>query len=160
TWPGADVSGTLPLLRFDDGTIVERPTARGLAERLDMQTSARFAEYDTTIIGGGPAGLPAAVYRASGGLRTLGVERGGPGGQAGTSPRIENCLGFPSGVSGDELAIRALLQACRLGAEILVTRSVVRIDPATREAYLDGNDVLRTRTIILATGVAWRRLAI
>ena len=112
------------------------------------------------IIGGGPAGLAAAVYGASEGLRTLVVEREAPGGQAGTSSRIENYLGFPSGVSGDELASRALQQARRLGAEILVTRSVARIDPATREVFLDGDEAVRARTIILATGVTWRRLAI
>ena len=112
------------------------------------------------IIGGGPAGLAAAVYGASEGLRTVVVEREAPGGQAGTSSRIENYLGFPSGVSGDELASRALQQARRLGAEILVTRSVARIDPTTRQVYLDGDDVVRARTVILATGVTWRRLAI
>ncbi len=112
------------------------------------------------IIGGGPAGLAAAVYGASEGLRTVVVEREAPGGQAGTSSRIENYLGFPSGVSGDELASRALQQARRLGAEILVTRSVARIDPTTREVFLDGDDVVRARTVILATGVTWRRLAI
>jgi thioredoxin reductase (NADPH) len=88
------------------------------------------------------------------------VEREAPGGQAGTSSRIENYLGFPSGVSGDELASRALQQAKRLGAEILVTRSVARIDARTREVFLDGDEVVRARTLILATGVTWRRLAI
>ena len=112
------------------------------------------------IIGGGPAGLAAAVYGASEGLRTVVVEREAPGGQAGTSSRIENYLGFPSGVSGDELASRALQQAKRLGAEIIVTRSVARIDPVAREVLLDGDDAVRARTIILATGVTWRRLAI
>ena len=87
------------------------------------------------------------------------VEREAPGGQAGTSSRIENYLGFPSGVSGDELASRALRQARRLGAEILVTRSVARIDPKTRQVFLDGGDAVRARTVVLATGVAWRRLA-
>jgi thioredoxin reductase (NADPH) len=112
------------------------------------------------IIGGGPAGLAAAVYGASEGLRTLVVEREAPGGQAGTSSRIENYLGFPNGVSGDELASRALQQARRLGAEILVTRAVARIDPDTREVFLDGDETVRTRTVILATGVTWRRLAV
>ena len=110
------------------------------------------------IVGAGPAGLAAAVYGASEGLRTIVVEREAPGGQAGTSSRIENYLGFPSGVSGDELASRALQQARRLGAEILVTRSIARIDAATRQVHLDGGDVLRARTIILACGVAWRQL--
>src|SRR5439155_16032858 len=101
-----------------------------------------------------------ALYGASEGLRRIVIQREAPGGQAGTSSRIENYLGFPSGVSGEELASRALQQARRLGAEILVTRSIVRIDPATRQVHLDGGDVLQARTIILATGVAWRHLAI
>lgn len=149
-----------PVLKLADGTLLSRPTARDLAQRLGLATSARHAEYDTVIIGGGPAGLAAAVYGASEGLRTLVVEREAPGGQAGTSSRIENYLGFPSGVSGDELASRALKQAGRLGAELLVTRSVARIDPKERRIYLDGDDVVRARTIILATGVTWRRLDI
>ena len=149
-----------PVLRLADGAVVSRPTARDLARLLGLQTSARSAEYDTVIIGGGPAGLAAAVYGASEGLRTLVVEREAPGGQAGTSSRIENYLGFPSGVSGDELASRALQQAKRLGAEILVTRSVVRMDPTTREILLDGEEAVRARTVILATGVTWRHLAI
>ena len=112
------------------------------------------------IIGAGPAGLAAAVHAASEGRRTIVIEREAPGGQAGTSSRIENYLGFPSGVSGDELASRALQQARRLGAEILVTRSITRIDTATRHVHLDGGDVLRAHAIVLACGVAWRRLSI
>ena len=114
-----------------------------MAELLGLGTEPDAAEYDTVIVGAGPAGLAAAVYGASEGLRTIVVEREAPGGQAGTSSRIENYLGFPSGVSGDELASRALQQARRLGAEILVTRSIARIDPATRQVHLDGGDVLR-----------------
>jgi thioredoxin reductase (NADPH) len=131
-----------------------------VAELLDVPTEPAAADYDTLIVGAGPAGLAAAVYGASEGLQTIVVERHAPGGQAGTSSRIENYLGFPSGVSGDELSSRALRQARRLGAEILVTRSVTRIDAATHEVHLDGGDVLRARTIILACGVAWRQLAI
>ena len=108
------------------------------------------------IIGGGPAGLAAAVYGASEGLRTLVVEREAPGGQAGTSSRIENYLGFPSGVSGDELASRALQQAGGSARRSWSRARVARIDPATREVVLDGGDVVRARTIILATGVTWR----
>ena len=160
-WPGPLPSDSdCPVLRLADGTTVSRPKARDLARLLGLQTSARFAEYDTLIIGGGPAGLAAAAYGASEGVRTVVVEREAPGGQAGTSSRIENYLGFPNGVSGDELARRALQQARRLGAEILVTRSVTSINPGTREVLLDDGDVLRTRTIILATGVTWRHLAI
>jgi thioredoxin reductase (NADPH) len=117
-------------------------------------------EVGILIVGAGPAGLAAAVYGASEGLRTIVVEREAPGGQAGTSSRIENYLGFPSGVSGEELAGRALEQARRLGAEILVTRTITRIDAESRQLHLDGGDVLRARTIILACGVAWRQLAI
>jgi len=160
-WPWTQpATAEWPVLRLADGTVVSRPKARDLAERLGLQTRTRLPEYDTAIVGGGPAGLAAAVYGASEGLRTLVIERAAPGGQAGTSSRIENYLGFPNGVSGEELAIRALQQARRLGAEILVTRSVERIDPRTREIFLDGNDVVRARTVILATGVTWRRLAI
>jgi thioredoxin reductase (NADPH) len=160
-WPGTRPSDDdCPALRLADGILLSRPATRDLAHLLGLQTKARLAEYDTVIIGGGPAGLAAAVYGASEGLRTVVVEREAPGGQAGTSSRIENYLGFPSGVSGDELASRALQQAKRLGAEILVTRSVARIDPASRQCYLDGEDVIRARTVILATGVTWRRLAI
>ena len=160
-WSGTHPSDDdCPAVRLADGTLLNRPATRDLAKLLGLQTSTRLAEYDTLIIGGGPAGLAAAVYGASEGLRTVVVEREAPGGQAGTSSRIENYLGFPSGVSGDELASRALQQAKRLGAEILVTRSVARIDPETRQVYLDGDDVVRARTLILATGVTWRRLAI
>jgi len=160
-WPGRlPADKDCPLLRLSDGSLLTRPTTRELAERLGLRTRASLGEYDTVIIGGGPAGLAAAVYGASEGLRTVVVEREAPGGQAGTSSRIENYLGFPSGVSGDELASRALQQARRLGAEILVTRSVMRIDPATRQVRLDGDDVIRGRTIILATGVTWRRLGV
>jgi thioredoxin reductase (NADPH) len=160
-WPDARPSDDdCPVLRLTDGTLLSRPAARELAERLGLQTKPRGTEYDTVIVGGGPAGLAAAVYGASEGLRTMVIEREAPGGQAGTSSRIENYLGFPSGVSGDELSHRALQQAKRLGAEIIVTRSVARIDPKTRQLHLDGDDVVRAHTVILATGVSWRRLAI
>jgi len=160
-WPGAKpADAECPVLQLADGTLLSRPGTRELAERLGLPTRARHSDYDTVVVGGGPAGMAAAVYGASEGLRTLVVEREAPGGQAGTSSRIENYLGFPSGVSGDELASRALKQAGRLGAEILVTRSVVRIDSKTRCVHLDGDDAVQARTIILATGVSWRRLTI
>jgi thioredoxin reductase (NADPH) len=149
-----------PVIRVVDGKTVVRPHLRRVAELLGLGTEPQAAEYDTVVVGAGPAGLAAAVYGASEGLRTIVVEREVPGGQAGTSSRIENYLGFHEGVSGDELADRALRQARRLGAEILVTREIVRIDPATRQVHLDGGDVLRARTIILACGVVWRRLAV
>jgi thioredoxin reductase (NADPH) len=149
----------LPAIRVIGGKTVFRPQLRRVAELLGLGTEPDAAEYDTVIVGAGPAGLAAAVYGASEGLRTIVVEREAPGGQAGTSSRIENYLGFPAGVSGEELASRALQQARRLGAEILVTRSISRIDAAHRQLHLDGGDVLRARTIILACGVAWRRLS-
>src|SRR3989440_945874 len=160
-WGGRLPSGAdCPVIRVVDGRTVVRPRLRRVAELLGLGTEPSAGEYDTVIVGAGPAGLAAAVYGASEGLRTVVVEREAPGGQAGTSSRIENYLGFPSGVSGDELASRALQQARRLGAEILVTRSITRIDPPTRAVHLDGGDVLRAVTIILACGVAWRRLSI
>jgi thioredoxin reductase (NADPH) len=148
------------VLLLADGQVVAQPDVRDVANRLGLQTSARSDEYDVAIIGGGPAGLAAAVYGASEGLQTIVIEREAPGGQAGTSSRIENYLGFPNGVSGDELASRALQQARRLGAEILVTRSVKSIDPKARQVDMDGGDVVKAKTLILATGVSWRRLAI
>jgi thioredoxin reductase (NADPH) len=160
-WGGAlPAEEDWPAIRVIGGKTVFRPQPRRVAELLGLGTEAATGEYDTVIVGAGPAGLAAAVYGASEGLRTIVVEREAPGGQAGTSSRIENYLGFPSGVSGDELASRALQQARRLGAEILVTRSIARIDSATRQVHLDGGDVLHARTIILACGVAWRRLSL
>jgi thioredoxin reductase (NADPH) len=147
-----------PVVQIVDGRTIPQPRLRRLAELLGLSTEASTSEYDTVVVGAGPAGLAAAVYGSSEGLGTILVERQAPGGQAGTSSRIENYLGFPSGVSGDELAGRALKQARRLGAEILVTRTIERIDAQTRELHLDGGDVLRARTIILACGVSWRRL--
>jgi thioredoxin reductase (NADPH) len=155
--PGED---DYPTVRVVNGKTVVRPQLRRVAELLGVPTEPEAAEYDTVVVGAGPAGLAAAVYGASEGLRTIVVEREAPGGQAGTSSRIENYLGFPSGVSGEELASRALQQARRLGAEILVTRSITRVDATTLHIHLDGGDVLRARTIILACGVAWRRLSI
>ena len=152
--------GECPVIRLADGTTLFQPALRELAERLGLQTEPKSRMYDTVIIGAGPAGLAAAVYGASEGLKTIVIEREAPGGQAGTSSRIENYLGFPNGVSGDELSDRALKQARRLGAEVLVTRAIERIDPDSRAVHLDGGDVIWARTTIIATGVSWRRLAI
>jgi thioredoxin reductase (NADPH) len=161
SWPGSRPQASdCPVLRLADGQVLVRPHVRDVANLLGLQTSPRSGRYDVAIVGGGPAGLAAAVYGASEGLSTIVVEREAPGGQAGTSSRIENYLGFPSGVSGDELASRALQQAKRLGAEILVTRSVAGLRPQAREVLLDGGDVVQAKTLILATGVSWRRLAI
>ena len=159
-WGPLPDEGDYPAIRVVNGKTVVKPQLRRVAELLDIATEPEAAEYDTVIVGAGPAGLAAAVYGASEGLSTIVVEREAPGGQAGTSSRIENYLGFPSGVSGDELSSRALQQARRLGAEILVTREITRIDTAKRLVHLDGGDVLRARTIILACGVSWRRLAV
>jgi thioredoxin reductase (NADPH) len=149
-----------PAIRVDDGATVARPELRRVAELLRLETEPAAAEYETVIVGAGPAGLAAAVHSASERLATIVIEREAPGGQAGTSSRIENYLGFPGGVSGQELASRALQQARRLGAEILVTRVITGIDAASRAVHLDGGDVLRARTIILACGVSWRKLSI
>jgi thioredoxin reductase (NADPH) len=112
------------------------------------------------VVGGGPAGLAAAVYGASEGLSVLLIERNAAGGQAGTSSRIENYLGFPNGIAGDELASRALKQATRFGAELIMTRCVEKIEPAAGgyNVELDGGTRVRGRSIVLATGVEWRRL--
>ena len=158
-WPGQPpAESDCPALRLIDGATLIRPQPREFAALLGLQTAPRFKGYDTVIIGGGPAGLAAAVYGASEGLRTIVVEQEAPGGQAETSSRIENYLGFPSGISGSELASRALRQAKRLGAEILVDRKIVRIDPEARRIVLDNGEVLQARTVIVASGVSWRRL--
>ncbi len=149
-----------PAFRMVNGKTVVRPTLRRVAELLDIEIEPVCADYDTVVVGAGPAGLAAAVYGASEGLKTIVIEREAPGGQAGTSSRIENYLGFPTGVSGDELASKALQQARRLGAEILVTRAISRIDATSHQVHLDGGDVLTARTIILACGVSWRKLQI
>lgn len=160
-WPGSlPADSDLPVIRVSNGKTVVKPQLRRVAQLLDIATEPAEADYDTVIVGAGPGGLAAAVYGASEGLRTIVIECQAPGGQAGSSTRIENYLGFPAGVSGNELSSLALEQAHRLGAEVVVTRRITRIDPVLREVHLDGGDVLRTRTIILACGVSWRRLEI
>ena len=140
------------------------PTVRKVAEALGFVTSPKAERYDVVVVGAGPAGLAAAVYGSSEGLRVLLIERSTVGGQAGTSSRIENYLGFPGGISGDELSERAVKQATRFGTEIVMTREVQNIfplGPGTQGGYcveLDGGDRVTTRSVVLATGVDWRRL--
>ena len=122
------------VVMLPDGRVLTSPTLAELAEAVGLQVEPEHETYDVVVIGGGPTGLAAAVYGASEGLRTLLVEREATGGQAGTSSRIENYLGFPSGVSGDDLAAKAREQALRLGAEIVVTRTIETITPARRAA--------------------------
>jgi thioredoxin reductase (NADPH) len=153
-----------PVVVLPDGSRLVTPTFRVLAERLGLNTAPAQTSYDVTIVGGGPAGLAAAVYGASEGLCTLLIEREAPGGQAGTSSRIENYLGFPAGISGDDLGTRALQQATRFGVELVVARDVVGIeaDPngSALGVLLDGGDRVETRSIVIATGVAWRELEV
>lgn len=153
---GAD---ELPALFFDDGTpVLRNPDPRQVAERLGRPLKAAFDVYDLVIVGAGPAGLAAAVYGASEGLRTLLLDRHAPGGQAGSSSRIENYLGFPAGVSGSELTRRAVTQAQRLGAEFLAPLEVtgMRVDGGYKHLTLaDGREVV-TRALLASTGMLYR----
>jgi thioredoxin reductase (NADPH) len=148
----------LPVLLFEDGSVLRNPDPRQVAERLGRSLAAAYDVYDLVIVGAGPAGLAAAVYGASEGLRTLLLDRHAPGGQAGSSSRIENYLGFPSGVSGSELTRRALTQAQRLGAEFLAPLEVtgVSIDAGYKRLTLAGGRVIATRTMAIATGMIYR----
>jgi thioredoxin reductase (NADPH) len=150
----------LPLVVLADGTPLPQPSLALLAERLGLKLRASLPVYDVAIIGAGPAGLAAAVYGGSEGLRTLMIEKKAPGGQAGTSSRIENYLGFPSGLSGGDLTRRAVAQATRLGAELLAQQEVVaiKVQPNTKLLQLaDGSEVL-ARSVIISTGVEYRQL--
>jgi len=152
----------LPVCEFPDGTRLECPTLRQLTEKLGWFNNPSRSEYDVSIYGAGPAGLSAAVYAASEGLRTVLVERYAIGGQAGTSPKIENYLGFPQGISGRELADRARQQAARFGAEILLLRAGVRGEflPGKGIVYLEDGTRIISRASICATGVEYRRLGL
>lgn len=152
------VGSPYPVVFLPDGTRLVAPTMRAIATVSGLAVVPSQTYYDVVIVGGGPAGLTAAVNAASEGLRTVVVERFAPGGQAGTSTRIENYPGFPFGVSGDDLASRTLKQAKRLGAEIVVTRRVEGIDPSAGTVTLDGGQVLRAKSVFLAMGVDWRRI--
>jgi thioredoxin reductase (NADPH) len=150
----------LPVALLEDGSVLERPTVLELAERLGVTAQPSAEHYDLVIVGGGPAGLAAAVYGASEGLRTVMVEREAPGGQAGMSSRIENYLGFPTGLSGSDLARRATDQARRLGAELLTVQDArsLRVEGAGRLVELTGGGTLSANTVLIASGVAYRKL--
>ena len=150
----------LPLVIFPDGTHMEEPSNAALAEKIGLKTRAEMRFYDLIIIGGGPAGLAAAVYGASEGLSTLLIERQAPGGQAGMSSNIENYLGFPSGLTGGNLARRAVTQAIRFGAEILTPQEVVgiRIDDPYRIVKVKDGTEISCHALIIACGVSYRNL--
>lgn len=159
TIAGEDES-RLPIVLLRDGSALAQPTTLELADRLGIARHAELDFYDLVIVGGGPAGLAAAVYGASEGLRTVLIEREAPGGQAGQSSRIENYLGFPNGLSGSELARRALDQARRFGAEVLTVQEVVGLEARgpQRVVQLGGGDELAGHTVLVASGVSYRML--
>lgn len=149
-----------PLVVLADGSVLVGPTNAEIAERVGLRTKATLPYYDLVIAGGGPAGLAAAVYGASEGLKTLLVEREAPGGQAGTTSRIENYLGFPAGLSGADLARRALAQATRLGAEVLTPQAVtaVALDDRYKVLTLSDGSRVSSQALLVATGVEYRTL--
>jgi len=152
----------LPVVLFEDGSYLSQPTNAQVAEKAGRRTHASLPFYELIIVGGGPAGLAAAVYGASEGLSTLLIEREAPGGQAGTSSRIENYLGFPSGLSGWDLARRAITQAARFGAEILTPQEVCSLrvaDPYRIVQLADGTE-LSCQALLIATGVSYRKLTV
>jgi thioredoxin reductase (NADPH) len=150
----------LPVVLFPDGEYLSNPSVRALAERVGMRTQAQKPFYDLVVVGAGPAGLAAAVYGASEGLRTVMIEREAPGGQAGSSSRIENYLGFPAGLTGADLSRRGVAQALKFGAEILAPQDVsaVRTNDAYRVVSLADGTELSARAVIVATGVRWNKL--
>ena len=152
----------LPVCVLPDGRRLESPTVEEVAAGLGLVAAPRLDEYDLAIVGGGPAGLAAAVYAASEGLQAVVVERIAAGGQAGTSSLIENYLGFPDGISGSELALRAQEQARRFGAELLLARRLVGLgtEGGTYVGALSDGSVVRARSVLMATGVEWRRLEV
>jgi thioredoxin reductase (NADPH) len=152
----------LPLVVLADGTTLAEPSRLGLADALGLSTRPAQSEYDLVIVGGGPAGLAGAVYGASEGLATVLIERDAPGGQAGQSSRIENYLGFPNGLTGTELAQRALRQSRRFDAEIVQLREATALsaDETDRVVTLSGEIELRARTVLVACGASYRRLEV
>jgi thioredoxin reductase (NADPH) len=158
----APVDPTRPVIVLADGRTVRDPSNRELADAIGLSTHAALPFYDLVIVGGGPAGLAAAVYGASEGLKTLMIEREAPGGQAGTTSRIENYLGFPAGLSGGDLARRALAQAKRLGAEILSSQeaTTVRCEDPYRFVTMDDGSEVSCQAVIVTTGVSYRQLEV
>jgi thioredoxin reductase (NADPH) len=158
---GADAA-SLPIVVMQDGSILKNPPIAEIARKLGLKTKAEFPFYDLVVVGAGPAGLAASVYGAADGLHTLLVEREAPGGQAGRSSRIENYLGFPVGLSGNDLARRAVAQARRFGAEILAPQSVrkVRIEGPARVLTLEDGTEVGCRALLIATGIAFRKLEV
>lgn len=154
------VAADLPLVLFPDGSHLKHPTNIELAEKVGLKTRAELPFYDLLIVGSGPAGLAAAVYGASEGLKTVLVEREAPGGQAGTSSRIENYLGFPVGLSGADLARRGVAQAMRFGVEILTPQEVtaVRIEDPYRYVKLSDGSEITCHALMISTGVSYRKL--
>jgi thioredoxin reductase (NADPH) len=150
----------LPAVLFADGTFLSDPSTAAIAERLGLRTRAETSFYDLLIVGGGPAGLAAAVYGASEGLKTVMIERQAPGGQAGMSSRIENYLGFPSGLSGADLARRAVAQAKRFGVEILAPQEAtkLRVEAGTKFVTLTDGTEIGAKAVLIATGVSYRKL--
>jgi len=149
----------LPLVLFADGSHLTEPSNAVIAEKIGLLTRAEQPFYDVIVVGAGPAGLAAAVYGSSEGLRTALIEREAPGGQAGMSSRIENYLGFPSGVSGDDLAMRAVTQAKRFGTEILAQEVMgLRCDGPSRIVTLADGGIMECRALLIATGVSYRKL--
>jgi thioredoxin reductase (NADPH) len=151
-----------PAVTVDGRFFMHPPSLREMADALQIQTQPNRDHYDVVIAGAGPAGMAAGVYGASEGLNVLMVERSAAGGQAGTSSRIENYLGFPEGVSGDDLTGRALKQAIRFGAEIAMTRCIEKLTQSGGgySLELDGGQSVTARAVLLATGVEWRRLQV
>lgn len=149
----------LPLLIFPDGARMTQPEPTEVAEKVGLKTHAAEEFYDLVIVGGGPAGLAAAVYGASEGLRTIMIEREAPGGQAGMSSKIENYLGFPAGLSGGDLARRAVAQARRFGVEILAAEAEkISVDGNYRTVWLTNQSQISCHSLLIATGVQWRKL--
>jgi thioredoxin reductase (NADPH) len=153
-------SKDLPVIFFEDGSLLIKPDIAEIAEKIGLSPELKNDVYDVVIIGAGPAGLAAGVYGASEGLKTLLIEKHAPGGQAGTSSRIENYLGFPAGISGAELTARALTQAKRLGLEFLSPKTVKFIEEAHgyKTIVLENGIRIDTRSVILTTGVQYRKL--